>query len=168
MQCKTIPSTIPGYLDFTIRGQARAVVRLIRSSVRRQAGLRSAPYWAGGHRPVRRCETNKAQTMNHTAQKSHNMGYKYPNIHASPLSYIQYNSHLGICLYWKFGAGKDARPVSQGHADQFIPVTTTGQTLPRSPSVERRDSSRNDQSPVPCKHLRVRDSHRTAVQMFHV
>lgn len=45
MQYNTIPARV--YLGFTIRGQARAEVRLMRSSGRRHVGLTSAGFWAG-------------------------------------------------------------------------------------------------------------------------
>lgn len=51
---------LPGiYLEFS-QAVSKTEMRLVRSSGRRDAWLRNAPYWAGSVQ-VRRCETNKAQ-----------------------------------------------------------------------------------------------------------
>lgn len=76
-------------------------------------------------------------------------------------------SHLLHLSLSESRAGHDVKPVSQGHVDQFIPVTNTGLTFPQIPSAGRRGSSRN-QSPKRSKHCWVRGTQRTDVRVSPV
>lgn len=67
------------------------------------------------------------------------------------------------CHWW---SGGGAGPVSQGHVDQFVPVTSTAQTLPQSPFAGKRGSSRS-QSPEPRTRSGATGIHCTNVHTFH-
>lgn len=108
--------------------QARAEVRLIRSSGRRQAGLGSAPYRAGTVQcaAVRQIKPNHEScdwkhTIWHGLHRS-----KFDIIHASTLVFRIYNiiSHLCICPYWesqcwlkgrRTSVTRPRRPVQSGY-----------------------------------------------------
>lgn len=75
-QCSaTIPARV--YLDSTISAQTVVEVRLVRSSGRRGAGLRSAPYWAGSVQcaTVRQIKPNHESCIHTTRLENINITY---------------------------------------------------------------------------------------------
>lgn len=129
---------LPGFTWIvTIRGETRAEVRLVRSFLLGSGGRRLCEAQErsllGGQRPVRRCETNKAQRWIMRHHKSHYITWAMQEKHETIKMQTQnskssmYNvnySHLScLSLSVKSGQGRKARPKCHvGHADQFIPV----------------------------------------------
>lgn len=169
LRLPVIDNAVQQYLPgFTWISQSVDRVRLIRSSRRRHEVLRSAPYWREGAgttqcAAVRQIKPNHELcdiAVNHIT-RAHDKKVKGGGKKSTIMSCI-YNemSHLVLCPYRKVTAGSEARPVTQGHADRFIPVANTAQTLPQSPAVGRQ-GSRPRRSPVEHTPWVMKESHCT-------
>lgn len=95
---------LPGFSQSVTK--TRAVARLVRSPGRRDARLRSAPYWAGSVQcaAVRQIKPNHESCDKYITL--HNLGFHKRNMvsytHHTHFKYLQWNpSHLCVCPFGK-------------------------------------------------------------------
>lgn len=116
MQCNKIPARV--YLDFTIRGQTRAEVRVwVRSAGRRYARLRSAPYRGGGSvqcAAVRQIKPNHESC--HQEITLHDLGYIKSNM-------IPYTSSIYNATLHTFKFVFKGKSLLEKRPDQFRKAT---------------------------------------------